>query len=130
MHDWYLALLATAFGKLVYIDQPGELYRQHEHNVLGARTWSKRGRKWLRPHLLFSAYWELITRSQKQAAFLLDMPLSAEKRELVSAFVTILDQPLVKRWQILRQYGLRKNKAFHTLVFTTLIISKFAYRRN
>ena len=130
MHDWYLALLATAFGKLVYIDQPGELYRQHEHNVLGARTWSKRFRKWLRPHLLFSAYWELITRSQKQAAFLLDMPLSAEKRELVSAFVTILDQPLVKRWQILRQYGLRKNKAFHTLVFTTLIISKFAYRRN
>ena len=130
MHDWYLALLATAFGKLVYIDQPGELYRQHEHNVLGARTWSKRVRKWLRPHLLFSAYWELITRSQKQAAFLLDMPLSAEKRELVSAFVTILDQPLVKRWQILRQYGLRKNKAFHTLVFTTLIISKFAYRRN
>ena len=89
-----------------------------------------RVRKWLRPHLLFSAYWELITRSQKQAAFLLDMPLSAEKRELVSAFVTILDQPLVKRWQILRQYGLRKNKAFHTLVFTTLIISKFAYRRN
>ena len=28
MHDWYLALLATSFGKLIYIDQPTELYRQ------------------------------------------------------------------------------------------------------
>ena len=130
MHDWYLALLATAFGKLVYIDQPGELYRQHEHNVLGARTWSKRIRKWLRPSLLFRMYWDLIKKSQQQAAFLLDMPLSAEKRELVAAYVTILDQPIHERWRILRQYGLRKNKAFHTLVFTTLIISKFAYRRN
>ena len=130
MHDWYLALLATAFGKLVYIDQPGELYRQHEHNVLGARTWSKRIKKWLRPSLLFRMYWDLIKKSQQQAAFLLDMALSAEKRELVAAYVTILDQPMHERWQILRQYGLRKNKAFHTLVFTTLIISKFAYRRN
>ncbi len=130
MHDWYLALLATAFGKLVYIDQPGELYRQHEHNVLGARTWSKRIKKWLRPSLLFRMYWDLIKKSQQQAAFLLDMPLSAEKRELVAAYVTILDQPMHELWQILRQYGLRKNKAFHTLVFTTLIISKFAYRRN
>ena len=130
MHDWYLALLATAFGKLVYIDQPGELYRQHEHNVLGARTWSKRIKKWLRPSLLFRMYWDLIKKSQQQAAFLLDMPLSAEKRELVAAYVTILDQPIHERWRILRQYGLRKNKAFHTLVFTTLIISKFAYRRN
>jgi rhamnosyltransferase len=129
MHDWYLALLATAFGKLVYIDQPGELYRQHEHNVLGARTWSKRIKKWLRPSLLFRMYWDLIERSQTQAAFLLDMPLSAEKREMVSAFVTIMDKPMLKRWQLLRQYGLKKNKAFHTLVFTTLIISKFAYRR-
>ena len=129
MHDWYLALLAASFGKLVYIDQPGELYRQHENNVLGARTWSKRIQKWLRPRLLFRMYWDLIEHSQKQASFLLNMPLSAEKRELVSAFVTIMDQPMLKRWQLLRHYGMKKNKAFHTLVFTTLIISKFAYRR-
>ncbi|MFZ2916255.1 MAG: glycosyltransferase family 2 protein, partial [Streptococcus suis] len=32
------------------------------------------------------------------------------------------------RFRILRKYGLRKNKAFHTLVFTTLIVTKFAYK--
>ena len=128
MHDWYLALLASAFGNLVFIDQPGELYRQHSDNVLGARTLSKRFKKWIRPHILFAVYWDLIKNSQKQARHLLQMPLSQSNRELIEAFVTIMDKPMFERFRILRKYGLRKNKAFHTLVFTTLIVTKFAYK--
>ncbi|HFU3697982.1 glycosyltransferase family 2 protein [Streptococcus suis] len=128
MHDWYLALLASAFGNLVFIDQPGELYRQHSDNVLGARTLSKRFKKWIRPHILFAVYWDLIKNSQKQARHLLQMPLSQSNRELIEAFVTIMDKPMLERFRILRKYGLRKNKFFHTLVFTTLIVTKFAYK--
>ncbi|HEL2459968.1 glycosyltransferase family 2 protein [Streptococcus suis] len=128
MHDWYLALLASAFGNLVFIDQPGELYRQHSDNVLGARTLSKRFKKWIRPHILFAVYWDLIKNSQKQARHLLQMPLSQSNRELIEAFVTIMDKPMLERFRILRKYGLRKNKTFHTLVFTTLIVTKFAYK--
>lgn len=128
MHDWYLALLASAFGNLVFIDQPGELYRQHSDNVLGARTLSKRFKKWIRPHILFAVYWDLIKNSQKQARHLLQMPLSQSNRELIEAFVTIMDRSMLERFRILRKYGLRKNKAFHTLVFTTLIVTKFAYK--
>ena len=128
MHDWYLALLASAFGNLVFIDQPGELYRQHSDNVLGARTLSKRFKKWIRPHILFAVYWDLIKNSQKQASHLLQMPLSQSNRELIEAFVTIMDKSMLERFRILRKYGLRKNKAFHTLVFTTLIVTKFAYK--
>lgn len=128
MHDWYLALLASAFGNLVFIDQPGELYRQHSDNVLGARTLSKRFKKWIRPHILFAVYWDLIKNSQKQARHLLQMPLSQSNRELIEAFVTIMDKPMLERYLTLRKYGLKKNKAFHTLVFTTLIVTKFAYK--
>ncbi|MEG3311658.1 glycosyltransferase family 2 protein [Streptococcus sp. SS-4456] len=128
MHDWYLALLASALGKLVFIDKPGELYRQHADNVLGARTLSKRFKKWIRPHILFKVYWALIKNSQNQASFLLDKPLSPADRELVQAFVTIMDKPMLERYQTLKKYGLRKNKAFHTFVFTTLIVTKFAYK--
>ncbi|HEL1613818.1 TPA: glycosyltransferase family 2 protein [Streptococcus suis] len=128
MHDWYLALLASALGKLVFIDKPGELYRQHADNVLGARTLSKRFKKWIRPHILFKVYWDLIKNSQKQASFLIDKPLSPADRELVQAFVAIMDKPMLERYQTLKKYGLRKNKAFHTFVFTTLIVTKFAYK--
>lgn len=129
MHDWYLALVASALGNLVYIDSPTELYRQHEDNVLGARTWSKRMKNWVRPHKLVEKYWWLIDSSQAQARFLLDLELSQSDRRLVEAFVNILEQPLFTRIRNLFHYKLRKNRSFHTLVFRTLIITKFGYRR-
>lgn len=128
MHDWYLALLAAACGQLVYLDVPTQLYRQHGHNVLGARTWSKRLKKWVQPHLLFQAYWNLITKSQKQAQWLLDKPLSADKKDLVTAYVKLLDQPASKRLSALQHYGFKKNRLFHTCVFRFLVWSKFAYK--
>ena len=128
MHDWYLGLLAAAFGNLVYIDKPGELYRQHSNNVLGARTLRKRVKNWVRPHVLFAKYWKLIKDSQTQARNLLVLPLTAENRELIENFVTIMEAPFKERWRRIRQYGYRKNRAFHTLVFTSLILTKFAYK--
>lgn len=37
IHDWWIALCAMTFGKIVYIDRPTMLYRQHGGNVVGAR---------------------------------------------------------------------------------------------
>ncbi|HAP14790.1 MAG TPA: glycosyltransferase family 2 protein [Lactococcus sp.] len=131
MHDWYLALLATAIGKLVYIDQPTHLYRQHDANVLGARTWTKRMKKWLHPNLWFEKYWWLIESSQKQAQKLLKEQLahmSVHNRELIQAYVKLLDMPKEKRRQTLYQYDIRKNKGYHTKIFRTLILTKFAYK--
>ena len=36
MHDWWLALVASAFGRLVLVDQPLVEYRQHIANTYGA----------------------------------------------------------------------------------------------
>lgn len=36
MHDWWIALIATHYGKVYGIDECLTLYRQHEHNVCGA----------------------------------------------------------------------------------------------
>ena len=128
MHDWYLALLAAAFGHLVYIDRPSELYRQHSNNVLGARTLRKRMQNWIRPHILFAKYWKLIQDSQEQAKNLLALPLTTQNKEMIENFVTIMEVPLTERYKRLRKYGFRKNRAFHTFVFTTLILTKFAYK--
>ena len=37
MHDWWLAMAATAFGDLVYLDETPIAYRQHEDNAVGAK---------------------------------------------------------------------------------------------
>ena len=39
MHDWWLALVAATFGKVVYLDEPTILYRQHGKNTVGAKRW-------------------------------------------------------------------------------------------
>lgn len=36
MHDWFLALTAAAFGRIVFIPEPLVSYRQHGRNVMGA----------------------------------------------------------------------------------------------
>jgi glycosyltransferase involved in cell wall biosynthesis len=37
IHDWWLALTAAAFGKIVALDEPTVLYRQHGGNDIGAK---------------------------------------------------------------------------------------------
>lgn len=37
MHDWWLALVAARFGKLVYLDESTMEYRQHGKNSVGAK---------------------------------------------------------------------------------------------
>lgn len=37
MHDWWLSLVASAFGRRAYIDQAVIDYRQHQANTIGAK---------------------------------------------------------------------------------------------
>lgn len=39
MHDWWIAMVASAFGKIAYIDEPLMLYRQHGSNDTGAKKY-------------------------------------------------------------------------------------------
>ena len=112
MHDWYLAVLATAIGKLVYIDQPGELYRQHDNNVLGARTFTKRLKTWLSgPSKMLEKYWWLIHASQAQADKILqENELGDEQEAVIRNYIALERLPLSQRIRVLRQYKYAKNK--------------------
>lgn len=44
MHDWWLALAASAFGHIDYIDEALVEYRQHGRNTIGAREYQKEER--------------------------------------------------------------------------------------
>ncbi len=36
MHDWFIALTAASFGRVIFLNQPLTRYRQHQGNTIGA----------------------------------------------------------------------------------------------
>ncbi len=40
MHDWWIAMVASAFGKIAYINESTIAYRQHGGNEIGANSFS------------------------------------------------------------------------------------------
>jgi glycosyltransferase involved in cell wall biosynthesis len=41
IHDWWIALNAAKYGKIIHTDTPTVLYRQHAANIVGARKYNK-----------------------------------------------------------------------------------------
>lgn len=39
MHDWWIALVAAAFGQITHVQTPTMLYRQHNSNDIGAKQY-------------------------------------------------------------------------------------------
>lgn len=93
MHDWWLGLVASTFGKIILIDQPTLLYRQHSNNDTGAKQWSTR--YVIKKAFTFldrSTLLESIDRSQRQAEAFLDQftnLLSAHQRIMIEQFVDL-----------------------------------------
>ncbi|HEO4365797.1 TPA: glycosyltransferase family 2 protein [Streptococcus agalactiae] len=133
MHDWFLALLAASLGEIIYLDLPTQLYRQHDNNVLGARTMDKRF-KILRegPISIFTRYWKLIHDSQKQASLIVDKYgdiMTANDLELIKCFIKIDKQPFMTRLRWLWKYGYSKNQFKHQVVFKWLIATNYYNKR-
>lgn len=57
MHDWWLAIIAAAFGKLVFLETPLIHYRQHDNNTIGAK-------EFVRPLPAKLQFWQRILSSK------------------------------------------------------------------
>ncbi|MDP6650767.1 MAG: glycosyltransferase family 2 protein [Gammaproteobacteria bacterium] len=63
MHDWWLALVASAFGKLIFLDTPLVHYRQHSSNTIGAK-------EFIKPTPLHRSFWQkLVSRQPNEHLF-------------------------------------------------------------
>lgn len=103
MHDWWLALVAGALGEIVEVAQPTVLYRQHDRNTLGARTWALPAvvrRVLLDPRASLHRTGSMLERTQSQARALADRfasQLDAETTALVHGYGHIQASHLWRR---------------------------------
>lgn len=117
MHDWWLALIASAFGAIGFLERPTVLYRQHGTNTVGARP--SRSLSYKMKRLLDK---EGVTRSLADSyaqaeAFLghFDAQLSQEQASMIRAYAAIPHLGKVGRLQTLRRNGFWKNTAVRRL---------------
>lgn len=105
MHDHWIALVASAFGKCASVPQQTVLYRQHRGNVLGAGEQRRiNGASITQRKGQWQKRWQI---SEQQAAGMLrvyghDMP--RDKRALLEAFVRCgkSSNPLIRVITVLR----------------------------
>ena len=114
-HDWYLALIAAAFGKIIFVNEPLIDYRQHRDNVYGAVPRQKLLKKLFQRQLLRKK----LRATQKQAAAFgarFSGRLSPEQHRLVNAWAEHLhESSYMKRLFNAWRWGFRKNDLLRTL---------------
>ncbi len=112
MHDWWLALIAAAFGKIDYITEQTVLYRVHSRNVVGASPWSLNYlfQKLIQVHDRRPLLECLIETGKQAEAFLsrFGSLLTATDREKTHAYAGLAEQgPIRKRYLVIRHGFLR-----------------------
>ena len=71
MHDWWAGLVAVAFGRVDFLEEPTVLYRQHTSNVVGA-TWDMSPGGMMRKLRDMKQHKEFLLQSQQQAGAFAD----------------------------------------------------------
>ena len=94
MHDWVASILATSVGKVVFVDVPTMLYRQHAINSVGAKKYG------------FALFLSKL-KEAKMKQSLVDTTVQAA--EIAKLYQDVLDK---EKYEFIQQYGAlwEKNK--------------------
>jgi hypothetical protein len=106
MHDWWLSLVASAFGRLIYLQQPLVEYRQHGRNTLGAREHKKAS-------LSLQTFKKLFQLQKSEEAQRLFEQAAAQAQALKNRFVgelSALDLQIIQQVMQLPQLGLWRQR--------------------
>ena len=118
MHDWWLALTASAFGKIVPLEEATMLYRQHGGNEMGAK-FAHSPQYLLRRLFALGEYRNQLQESYRQAErFCAEFEdrLSLAQRQLTAGYAALANKGwLQRRWFQCRnrtvKYGVIKKLA-------------------
>ncbi|MBA0192251.1 glycosyltransferase [Pectobacterium carotovorum] len=121
MHDWWMMLIASYFGKIKFLSEATVLYRQHADNEIGARSFNI---KEIVRQMKSNSFKLSIERTQKQAAAFLhvfEKKLDNETKSMLECFSVLNTYPFFKRKYFIFKYGLRKSGVIRTLGFYFLL---------
>lgn len=120
-HDWWLYLVVSVFGTVVYDDQPTLLYRQHGGNQIGhGAGWLGRQRQIIR--FLLRNDWVGILAAQVGALLALYGPvLPPAARKLVLDHFSMRGSRIVPHWRLILSTRRWRHHAHAEMAFRLLV---------
>lgn len=130
MHDWWLSLVAAAFGQIGFVDRATISYRQHGNNTIGAKSWSvgfiadkfkrllspRGAANLLRPGLVQASAFLTAYSSQ----------LNRQQRDAVAGYAGLMQAGSGRRLLMALKHGFRKQGLLRTLGFYwALLVADF-----
>lgn len=108
-HDWWLALIASCYGKIAYLKEGTILYRQHGNNIVGDVSYGSYVKKRMRAlKQQKSAIEETIGQARElYEMYGDDMPDAS--RKILKDFVQLSDAGWFKRRRLLFKHGFFKS---------------------
>lgn len=110
MHDWWLALTAQLFGKIVCVNEPLMLYRQHSGNQVGAKA--SYGIALIKRKLAtLNKVRENYNATYSQAQAILEKyadQIGNQERKLLEIYISIPHKNKFRRICLVRKYGFKK----------------------
>lgn len=113
MHDWYIALIASSFGEIYYLNRATVLYRQHRDNNTGAKKFnllkiSKDTVGLLFTKKLYIKHLYINIAQAKEFLFNFRDRLSRDTILMLEDFIDIEKQKFIQRKRTLIRYRLLK----------------------
>lgn len=120
MHDWWMYLVAAAFGQVLHDPVPHMLYRQHGRNVVGGgfSLTQKIRKNWLR--YTSGQAWQMAAQAEQLLRLYPDA-LSPAQKERIGKFVAG-KHSLPARIVFLFDWRVRRQSFFETLVVKLLVL--------
>ena len=123
MHDWWMALIASAFGRLIYMGEAGILYRQHEKNTEGAKNLGSI-KYIINKFSNMSDIRKMLELTYMQAESFRELygdMLPAEKKEVLEAYIKMSDTNKIEKYRLMHRYGFMKSSLARKIGYILLV---------
>lgn len=116
MHDWWLALVASAMGEILFIEKPLVYYRQHGKNEIGAKKFSVK--TILEKAIKGKKRRESVRNTQTQAKYFLDIfssRMKNEEKESANLFSSMQSSSIKEKIIAYKKYQIKKSNPLRTI---------------
>jgi rhamnosyltransferase len=129
-HDYWMALFASAFGKISYVDKKTILYRQHGKNISGHHDNNKFSKRVNRILVNKKNFEDVLSKIRMAVDFktLYSNRLSDSQKNIIDDFINLSrSKNIMLLWKNLKN-GVRRQTATQTLLFyfSILFLKKFS----